>query len=140
MTRFASISSFREQLTALLKVKRGVYNSVKEEVCNAFCNVPIEQIRDNRDMILISNETVVIKLRLADKKHRLSKSDGYRLIYMVVKNVPLVIFFYIYPKHGPMQQLSIDDKFLNSLLSEFISEDQADTLVFHDINNSLAEI
>lgn len=80
MITFVSISSFRTRLATLLKVKRGVYSSVPDEICHSFQGVTIEQIRQNRDMILISNDAVVIKMRMPDKKQRLSKADGYRLI------------------------------------------------------------
>lgn len=77
MVAYLSVSSFRERLAALLKVKRGVYAGVTQEVCNAFKGASIEQIRQNRDMILMDDDEVVIKLRLPDKKQKLSKSDGY---------------------------------------------------------------
>lgn len=140
MIRFISITSFRERLSALLKIKRAVYGGVASEISNAFKNAPIEQIRSNRDMILMDNESVVIKLRLPDKKQRLSKSEGYRLIYMVMKHVEVVVFLDIYPKKGPMQQLDIDDKELNTLLREFVAEFNNNTVVFHDIDNVLKEI
>lgn len=76
MVAFLSVSTFRDRLAALLKVKRSVYAGVTQEICNAFCGVSIEQIRQNRDMILMDDDQVVIKLRLPDKKQRLSKSDG----------------------------------------------------------------
>lgn len=91
-------------------------------------------------MILISNDSIVVKLRLPDKKQRLSKADGYRLIYMVMKQVPLVIFLDIYPKRGPKQQLDIEDNEINKLISDFITENESDKIVLHDINNGLAEI
>ncbi|MBR4215986.1 MAG: hypothetical protein IKP73_06715 [Bacteroidales bacterium] len=140
MIHFASIESFRKRLNELLEVKRGVYGGVKDEICKEFCSSTIEQIRQNRDMILISNDSIVVKLRLPDKKQRLSKADGYRLIYMVMKQVPLVIFLDIYPKRGPKQQLDIEDNEINKLISDFITENESNTIVLHDINNGLAEI
>ena len=139
MIHFISITSFRERLSTLLKIKRMVYGGVVSEICNAFKNVPIEQIRSNRDMILMDNDSVVIKLWLPDKKQKLSKSDGYRLIYMVMKQVEVVVFLDIYPKRGPMQQLDIDDDELNRLLREFVAEFNNNTIVFHDIENDLRE-
>lgn len=140
MVHFVSIESFRKRLTNLLDVKRGVYSGIKVEICKEFQGNSIEQIRQNRDMILINDESIVIKLRLPDKKQRLSKSDGYRLIYMVMKKVPLVVFLDVYPKRGPMQQLDIDDKEINRLILDFITENQSNSLVLHDINNCLQEI
>lgn len=91
-------------------------------------------------MILVTNDAVVIKLRMPDKAQHLSKADGYRLIYMVLKQVPLVVFLDVYPKRGPMQQLDIDDSDINRLVKEFISEETEDSLVFHDIESNLKEI
>jgi len=76
MIQFVSITSFRKRLAALLKVKRGIYAGVTDEICQAFKHATIEQIRQNRDMILINNDVVIIKLRMPDKKQKLSKADG----------------------------------------------------------------
>lgn len=140
MIVYLSVSSFRERLAALLKMKRGVYSGATQEVCNAFKGVDIGQVRQNRDMILMDDDQVVIKLRLPDKKQKLSKSDGYRLIYMAMKFVPVVVFLYIYPKRGPMQQLDIDDKELKRLMREFLDEMAEGSVVQHDIDNLLAVV
>lgn len=140
MIAYLSVSSFRNQLAALLKVKRGVYAGVVQEICNAFADADINQVRQNRDMILMDDDEVIIKLRLPDKKQRLSKSDGYRLIYIAMKNVPVVAFLYIYPKRGPMQQLDIDDKDVQRLLQEFFAEMSDGSIAQHDIHNTLTII
>ena len=88
-------------------------------------------------MILMNDEAVVIKLRVPDKKQRLSKADGYRLIYMVMKQIPLVVLLDIYPKRGPSQQLDIDDKEVMRLVEEFAQESTTGKIVVHDINNNL---
>lgn len=140
MVTFLSVSTFRERLAALLKVKRGVYAGVTQEICNAFCGVSIEQIRQNRDMILMDDDEVIVKLRLPDKKQRLSKSDGYRLIYMAMKQVPVVALLDVYPKRGPMQQLSIEDKEVLRLSQEFLKEMTDGTILQHDVENLLTII
>lgn len=139
MISFVSISSFRSRLQSLLKVKRGVYSGVKKEISSAFSDLSMEQIRNNRDMILVDDASVVIKLRLPDKKQHLSKSDGYRLIYMAIKTEDVVVFLDVYPKRGPSQQLDIEDSELMLLIKEFVTEFQNDELVSHDIDNDLAE-
>lgn len=140
MVYFASVSTFRKRLVELLKVKRGVYSAAPNSICDAFKDASIEQIRQNRDMVLMNNDSVVIKLRLQDKKQHLSKSDGYRLIYLVLKERPIVIFLDIYPKRGPLQQLDIEDDEIERLVNEFTSELEASKLIAHDINDSLKEI
>lgn len=139
MIRFVSISAFRQSLDALLKVKRGVYAGVTTEICRAFQGLPIEDIRSNRDMILMDNDSITIKLRLPDKKQRLSKADGYRLIYMVMKNVPVVAFLSIYPKRGPLQKLDLEDNELSELVSIFSVESRARQIVIHDIDDNLKQ-
>lgn len=132
-----SISTFRAALDALQKVRRGVYAGVAMEICKAFQNVSIEQIRANRDMILMDNDSIVIKLRLPDRKQRLSRADGYRLIYMVMKNVPIVVFLNVYPKRGPKQKLDLEEHELEVLLNAFATEFNSQQIVIHDINNNL---
>jgi mRNA-degrading endonuclease RelE of RelBE toxin-antitoxin system len=138
--RFVSIAAFRTALDNLLKVKKGVYASVPQEICKAFQNISIEQIRQNRDMILMDNDSITIKLRLPDKKQRLSKADGYRLIYMVMKNLPVVGLLTVYPKRGPMQKLDLEDGELEMLMNAFSLESQTQQVVVHNINNDLSVI
>ena len=140
MVNFASVTTFRTRLSALLKVKRGVYAAVPDEICIAFKNATIEQIRQHRDMVLLNNDAVVIKLRLPDKKQHLSKADGYRLIYLVLKEKSVVILLDVYPKRGPSQQLDIDDDEIARLVEEFYVELDSGVLVAHDINDRLKEI
>ena len=140
MIQFVSISAFRAALSDLLKVRHGVYSGVQEEICRAFQNAPIEQIRSNRDMVLMDFDSVTIKLRLPDKRQHLSKSDGYRLIYLVLKDMPVVAFLTVYPKRGPLQQLDIPDAELKELVEIFTIESRARQIVIHDINDHLKEI
>lgn len=124
----------------MLNVKRGVYANVTSEICKAFQNISIEQIRANRDMILMDDDSIIIKLRLPDKKQRLSRADGYRLIYMVMKNVPVVAFLTIYPKRGPMQKLDLEENELLDLVRTFSVESTNRQIVIHDINNNLEQV
>lgn len=128
MISFKTISSFRSHLSVLLKIKRKVYANVENEIKKEFLGKPIEQIRQNNDMILLEGELVVIKLRLPDKKQHLSRKDGFRLIYLVSKTDEIVVFLYVYPKNGPLQQLSITNIELKLLMKEFINEVQNDSL------------
>lgn len=129
MIEFSSIAYFQSRLTALKEMKRGVYATVEDEVKAAFKGVSIEQIRQNYDMILLDDPRIVIKLRLPDKKHRLSKRDGYRLIYLVYKDSEEVAFLDIYPKNGPMQQLDIDDDDVVELVRQYVDEKERGMLI-----------
>lgn len=137
MVDYYSITAFRERLQALLKVKRGVYAGVWDEICNAFKDVSMETILNNRDMILLDDPLIVIKLRLPDKKHRLAKKDGFRLIYMAYRNKAKVVFLDIYPKNGPSQQLDITDSELLDLIEQYTQESLANHLVSHDISRGM---
>ncbi len=121
---FRTIGYFRQRLETLKTVRRGVYSTAEDEIRQEFSRKGIEEIRINNDMVLIEGDTVVIKLRLPDRKHRLSKRDGYRLIYLVSKVKPVVAFLDIYPKNGPMQQLDETDAELKNLVMLFVQEAQ----------------
>ena len=133
MISFKTISSFRSRLAALLKVKRKVYANVENEINREFAGKPIEQIRQNNDMILLEGDLVVVKLRLPDKKQHLSRKDGFRLIYLVSKTDEIVVFLDIYPKNGPLQQLDIANNDLKLLLKKFIEEAQSNNLLDYAI-------
>lgn len=70
MILFFSISTFRKRLADLLSVKRGVYGNVRKEIIREFTDKSIEEIRQNRDMILLQDDITVVKLRLPDKNER----------------------------------------------------------------------
>lgn len=133
MILFQSISYFRERLSSFKKVKRGVYATVDEEIRFEFMGKTIEQIRMNNDMILIEDSFIIIKLRLPDRKHKLSKKDGYRLIYLVYKDKEEVAFLDIYPKNGPKQQLDEKDETIAWLIDLYATEKDSDTLVEYEL-------
>ena len=91
-------------------------------------------------MVLMDSESITIKLRMPDKRMHLSKSEGYRLIYLVLKNSPVVAFLTVYPKRGPLQQLDIPNEELKKLVNIFTAEARAREVVVHDINDHLKEV
>ncbi len=128
MTNFYTSSTFRSDLSDLLKVRKNVYAGIEKEIYREFIDCPVETIRNNRDMILIEGDSIVIKLRLPDKKQRISRKDGYRLIYLVSKEVDMVTFLSVYPKNGPSQKIDLTKEELKLLLNQFISEFTSDKL------------
>ncbi len=133
MIKFSAITYFIERTSTLKNVRRGVYASVEDEIRDAFKETSIEQIRQNRDMILLDDPRIIIKLRLPDRKHRLAKKDAFRLIYLVYKDVEEVAFLDIYPKNGPMQQLDINDQQVVNLVKQYIDEKENGTLLDYKI-------
>ena len=134
MITFSAIANFISRIEVLKSVRRGVYSTVEDEVSTAFRGASIEQIRQNYDMILMDSERIIIKLRLPDKKHRLSKKDGYRLIYLVYKDREEVAFLDIYPKNGPMQQLDIEDSTVIDLVKQYAIEKEQGLLTVINVN------
>ena len=134
MITFSAIANFVSRIEVLKSIRRGVYSTVEDEVITAFRGITIDQIRKNYDMILMDSGRIVIKLRLPDKKHRLSKKDGYRLIYLVYKDREEVAFLDIYPKNGPMQQLDIEDSVVVDLVNQYASEKEQGLLTMLEIN------
>ena len=132
MISFNTTSYFRKRLQTLTSFKRGVYAGVQDEIYAAFAGAPIEQIRQNRDMILMQSETLVVKLRLPDRRQRLSKANGYRLIYLVSMVEERVAFLDVYPKRGPLQQLDIPEEELYRLLSLYVDEGNRNLLIDYE--------
>lgn len=132
MISFQTISSFRARLQALVNIRKGVYSSVPAEIKREFESADIETIRHNRDMILTQNDLVIVKYRLGDKRMKLSKANGYRLIYMVSTLHERVVFLDIYPKRGSLQQLDIDDRQLMRLIEEYLEEDAGHQLMNYE--------
>lgn len=133
MISYFAISYFLKRVEALKNVRKGVYSTVEDEIKNAFRGTAIQEIRQNNDMILLDQQRIIIKLRLPDKKHRLAKKDGYRLIYLVYKDIDEVAFLDIYPKNGPMQQLDIDDKQVVELIRQYVEEKETNNLSLYTI-------
>ena len=132
MISFQTISSFRARLQALIDIRKGVYSSVPAEIKREFESADIETIRHNRDMILIQNDLVIVEYRLGDKRMKLSKANGYRLIYMVSTLHERVVFLDIYPQRGSLQQLDIDDRQLMRLIEEYLEEDAGHQLMNYE--------
>ncbi len=122
MIRFYTISAFRKDLSELLKVRKNVYAGIENEIYREFQGASIDTIRNNRDMILIEEDSIIIKLRLPDKKQRKSRKDGYRLIYLVSTDEEMVTFLAVYPKNGPSQKINLSKEELTYLVAQFLQE------------------
>lgn len=61
MISFKTINSFRLRLSHLLKVRRKVYANVETEIKREFADKPIEQIRQNNDMILLEGDLIIYR-------------------------------------------------------------------------------
>lgn len=140
MTHFYSTSDFREQIAELTHKPKNGYTSVTSDICYRLENKTIKDIRENRDMIRSEEAFSIIKLRLANSKLKLTKKDGFRLIYYVSKKDDCVVFLTIYPKRGTLGLNSISDGGMKLLLSNLISQKEKNMLMEHDIKDNLLEI
>jgi hypothetical protein len=82
-------------------------------------------------MVLEDTMYSIIKLRLPNSDLKLSKSDGFRLIYYVHKTKDIVVFIYVYPKRGPLGLITIKQQDILQYLEQLIEEND---------NKQLAEI
>lgn len=134
MIEYKTITTFRESLKELLKVKKGVYSGVEDEIKKEFKNKTLESILSNRDMVLTQTDSIVIKLRLPDSKNHLSKANGYRLVYLAYKEKELVVFLEIYAKRGPKQMLDLPPNGLKKILDIFENEKSSNGLEVYEIS------
>ncbi|MCC8119247.1 MAG: hypothetical protein LIP09_10965 [Bacteroidales bacterium] len=128
MITFKTTSRFCQSIATLLKVKRGVYSGIESEIRSEFQDKPMQELRANRDMVLMESDAIVIKLRIKDSKNRLSKANGFRLIYMAYKEIDEVVLMEVYPKRGPLQKIDLNENELEELVALVRQENKAQTL------------
>ena len=129
--RYLSITIFRRAIKELTKKQKNGYNSIIKDISSDFQSKTIDEIRHNRDMVLEDTMYSIIKLRLPNSDLKLSKSDGFRLIYYVHKTKDIVVFIYVYPKRGPLGLITIKQQEILQYLEQLIEEND---------NKQLAEI
>jgi len=135
---FFSTESFRKSLALLLKAKREEYASIKSDIVTLFFGKTPDAIFSSPDMVRIEREFKIIKIRMPNSGSKLSKRDGYRLIYLINSKKSIVCLFYVYPKTGSLRQINISDSDLKKYLEEFINDFSSKTLVCHDLTRELS--
>ena len=137
---FYTTSTFRQTLTSLTKKPKEGYKSVVKDICKALLSMEPNIIRDTNDRIKQFEDFRVIKLRLPNSGQRLSRPDGFRLIYYISLISDDVALLRIYPKRGPQGIVDLVDEEYDRLLVEMVVENNNKNLHQVDINNSLAEL
>jgi len=135
---FLSISYFRNALLKLLKARRDEYKSIKHDITKILNGKKPEELFSYPDMIHQDKNFKIIKLRLLNSASKLSKKDGYRLIYVINNKKDLVCLFYTYPKRGSLGQIDISDNDLADYVEEYINKLGDKTLICHDITKELS--
>lgn len=137
---FHTTNSFRQAILSLTKKPKEGYMSVVADICKALQDKPDNIIRDTNDRIMQMQKYRIVKLRILNSGQRLSKSDGFRLIYYVSLVDDSVVLLRVYPKQGPKGIVNLADAEYVRLIEEMIEESRNNTLHKVDINNSLTEL
>ncbi len=105
MIDYFAITNFVERIAALKNAKRGVYATVEEEVCTAFKDVSIEQIRQNRDMILLDDHALSSSLGFLTKNTNLPKKTVFGSFTLFIKTLKKSLFWTSIQKTAPCNNL-----------------------------------
>jgi mRNA-degrading endonuclease RelE of RelBE toxin-antitoxin system len=121
-------SDFDISLNDLLAKKKDGYSSCKKDIKKLFNNLTFEQIWIQRDNILDNIPFRVIKSRIPNSGQRLSKSDGFRLIFILNRDLQEITFLYIYPKRGKYSKSNYTEAELERWIVKFNKESIDNTL------------
>lgn len=138
MCKYYSTSCFRNQVCELTKKVKDGYTSVFKDICDELKGKTIDEIRISLDRVRDEEKFSIVKLRLKNSGLKLSKKDGFRLLYLVRKDKDVVILLDIYPKRGNKQRLNVKNNDYNPYIQKYLEE--ATFLVEHDTSNDLTEI
>ena len=133
-------TTFRESLADLMKKSKDGYMTVVKDVCETLKDMPDNILRDTNDRVYQYPEYRVVKLRVINSGQKLSKSNGFRLIYWVSLLHDSVVLMRIYPKRGPLSAVELQNSEYTRLQNEVFSENKECKLHQVDITNDLAEL
>ena len=139
MNYFTS-STFRETLNGLLKKRKEGYSSVSMDICQSLNDMPDYILRDTNERILQTSNYRIVKLRVVNSGQRLSKADGFRLIYLVSLVSDDVVLLRVFPKRGSKSMVNISNAEYLRLVNELFNESKTNQLHQVDITNGLAEL
>lgn len=139
MNYFTS-STFRETLNGLLKKRKEGYSSVSMDISQALNDMPDNILRDTNERIIQTPNYRIVKLRVANSGQRLSKADGFRLIYLVSMVSDDVVLLRVFPKRGPKSMVNISNAEYIRLVNEVFNESKDNMLRQVDITKGLAEL
>ena len=137
---FFTISTFRDVVASLIKKPREGYSSVVADICAELQSMPDNILRDTNERIIQTPEYRVVKLRVANSKLKLSKSNGFRLVYLVSLITDDVFLLTVFPKRGTKGISNIPNAEYVRLLNELSQETFSKLLHQVDITKGLKEI
>lgn len=137
---FFTISTFRDVVASLIKKPREGYSSVVADICAELQSMPDNILRDTNERIIQTLEYRVVKLRVANSNLKLSKSNGFRLVYLVSLITDDVFLLTVFPKRGTKGISNIPNAEYVRLLKELSLETSSKLLHQVDITKGLKEI
>lgn len=137
MVQFLSTNTFRESLSKLVAKPKNGYITAPADICECFINRDIDDIRQFGDKLIPQSNFFIIKFRIPNSHLKLSKSDGFRLIYYVSTKEKKVVFMDLYPKRGAMGLINISKDSVKRLVKELLEEMNELKLLEHDITNNI---
>ena len=137
---FHTTSSFRQNILSLTKKSKEGYMTVVADVCRALQDMPDNVIRDTNDRIIQMQRFRIVKLRIPNSGQKLSKSNGFRLIYYVSLVDDTVVLMGVYPKRGPKGVADLADTDYDRLIKGMIEESLSKTLHLVDVTEKLVEL
>lgn len=137
---FFTISTFRDVVASLIKKPREGYSSVVADICAELQSMPDNILRDTNERIIQTTEYRVVKLRVANSNLKLSKSNGFRLVYLVSLITDDVFLLTVFPKRGTKGISNIPNAEYVRLLNELSQETSSKLLHQVDITKGLKEI
>lgn len=137
---FYTSSTFRKCLEDLLKKRKEGYSSVSADICKALHDMPDNILRGTNERIIQTQNFRIVKLRVPNSGQRLSKSDGFRLIYIVSMVSDDLALLRVFPKRGAKGMVNISDAEYMRLIKEVMTESNDRKLHQVDITNMMEEI
>ena len=137
---FHTTNAFRQAILSLTKKPKDGYMSVVADICKALQDMPDNIIRDTNDRIMQMQKFRIVKLRIPNSGQRLSKSDGFRLIYYVSLVDDNAVLLCVYPKRGPKGVVDLAEADYDRLIKEMIEESLSQNLHIVDIVENLTEL
>lgn len=132
--KFYTTTTFRKNISDLTKRAKDGYQTVLTDIRKALSSMPDNILRDTNDRVLQTEQFRIIKLRLPNEGQSLSKSNGFRLIYLALLSKDEVTLLSVYPKRGPQGKVSIDKNEIQRLILEYITECSNNSLEVFDVN------
>lgn len=114
--------------------------SVVKDICDQLHSMDDKILRESNDRVRQLQNYRIVKLRLPNSGQKLSKSNGFRLIYWVSLIADEVVLMSIYPKRGSHSVVDLVDTEYGRLVEEMTAESCNHSLHQVDIDNALAEI